>query len=254
MAYTYTFAEAVQAFATNNKDQIADIGKRMPMLANELARAVSGDVDAFVRIASVFPERITAGPVNKLLMEGVDDVGDVADVAPAKAKPAAAAKPAADKPAPAKAAPAKAAAPAAKGKLSEAEKKEMVKNKEKLANKDYGNIGAFGLYVACKARDLEVKSKQPKEEYIKLLKKADKAGGDTAAAPAKGGKPAAAAPAKKNEVYELYKQCVDAGLDVEQKKSAKYYKDALAAAQDSGNDESWDEDGAAGGDDESWDL
>ena len=74
MAKNWLLSEvAVEFKKGTNKEAIMDIGKRFPLLADLMARAVSGDANAMVEIMKATPERLTAGIMHTKLKENVSD-------------------------------------------------------------------------------------------------------------------------------------------------------------------------------------
>ena len=251
MAKNWTFAEAMTAIASNDKPAVMDIGRRMPVLMNLATRIFAGDSDAAAEMFNVFPERISAGLINKALSEGVNPIGDDYAVG-GKTRPAAKAAAAPAAAPAAKAAPAKAAPAAGKVKLTEKESAALAKAKDKLKARDYDGLSTYALYVGCKARGIAVKTNIGKDGFIAALEAADKAAGEAAPAAAKG--------KGVNPAKAAYDKCVKAGIKVPTGKDVAFYEKALAKAapkkpakKAEAEEESWDAEGESA-DEEDWNL
>lgn len=229
MAKNWLLKEAAQVYLEGvDTAAIMDIGGRFPLLADLLSRALGGNEQqaaATFALLKATPDKLTAGIMHAKLKEGVGEVSE--DTAEPDEEKATEKK--ADK------------------KPAKEEKKA-----ESNGDDDYESKGAYPLYQLCKERGIEVKSKQPKEVYIKALRDAD--GND-------GAEDSGAEDDGWNEVEDekdyskmsakkLYSECKDRGLKVEPKKAAKDYikllkADDEKASQDASEDDGWgDDDGA----------
>lgn len=215
MAKNWLLSEVAVEFKNGNKEAIMDIGKRFPLLADLVSRAVSGDADAVVEILRATPERLTAGIMHTKLKE---NVGEYEEADSEDAKEEKHAKPA-----------------------KEAEKKTEKKEakKSEAADDDYESKGAYPLYLLCKERGIEVKSKQPKEVYIEALRKADAADGDSDGDD--GWDESEEKDYESMSAKELYSLCKERGLKVEPKKQPKDYIKVLKAADAAENEEEGDD-------------
>lgn len=75
MAKNWTIKEATQEFMKGNKEAIADIGRRFPLLSYLLAGSLSGNVGAIETLLKSLPDNLTCNKVNGLLKsEAVEEV------------------------------------------------------------------------------------------------------------------------------------------------------------------------------------
>jgi len=174
MAKNWTVAEAVQAILQNDKNGIADFGKRFPQATNVLTRIAAMNTDggaALQELANAIPERVTVRKIDAVLKDGVEpvedeDADDTEEEAP-KAKRGRTAKTDEEKKAAAKAR--REARKAKKAKVEEPEDDED----EGEAEDDYSGMNAVDLFKLCKKRGIKAAPKMKAAEYIKLLKAAD---------------------------------------------------------------------------------
>lgn len=217
MAKNWLLSEVAVEFKNGNKEAIMDVGKRFPLLADLVSRAVSGDADAVVEILRATPERLTAGIMHTKLKENVGEYEEADSDEVKEEKPAKPAK--------------------------EAEKKTEKKEakKSEAADDDYESKGAYPLYLLCKERGIEVKSKQPKEVYVEALRKADAADSDNDGDD--GWDEGEEKDYESMSAKELYSLCKERGLKVEPKKQPKEYIKALKAAdaESEDGDDGWDD-------------
>lgn len=242
MAYNWTLAEAVKEFEQNNTNNIMDIGKRMPLLANLLSRAVSGDAKAAVEILGKMPPKMTANVINGYLKDGVGAPvapdGTVQDAGPSATAAVPAAAPAA---APGELPP---GVPAGgiphnvsnmSGWINTVTGKGVFINKKGVRFPAFdGQVSAAKLYELCKARGLQIQPRLKPEDYVNALA----TGAVPAAAPAAPDAAPVAAPAPAANLgkyagmipQDLYKLCKQRNIAVEIKQPVEYYANALMQA------------------------
>ena len=171
MAKTWTVNEAYNAIKANDKEGIADFGKRFPLATTALAKA--GENAGLDVLLGAMPDRVTMRILEMQLKEGVtvseDDDEEVAEEKPVKAEKSekkAKADKAEKKAAPKKEKATKKAEPVEEDTEDEDEAEETV---------DYKSMGAVDLFKLCKKRGIKVEPKQKSSVYIKALEDADKA-------------------------------------------------------------------------------
>lgn len=181
MAKTWTVTEAYNAIKTNDKEGIADFGKRFPLATTALAK--SGVNDGMDMLMSGMPERVTMRILEMQLKDGVADVSDDDDAAEevAEEKPVKAEK----KEKAAKAEKAektekKAEKPKKAAKKAEPVEEDDDEEAEAPADEtpDYKSMGAVDLFKLCKKRGIKVEPKQKASVYIKALEAADNGSDD----------------------------------------------------------------------------
>lgn len=221
MSKNWTMAEVAHAINNKEMESYLDFGKRFPVATNVMTAAIAGDKEAVMALFGAFPEYMTMGKIDKALKtqieegtfgtpaataaSGEDDVED--DVAESGKE--------AKKPAEEKAAPSKASSG----------------DDNDLNSKTSSELYYIGKEVGLKGADL----KGSKADLIARIEAAQSGEG---AKPAK--KPAKKDAGSSNEgksAKELYTECKAKGLDVEQKKPAQYYIEALAAAEEADEDD-----------------
>lgn len=177
MAKNWNVAEAVDAILQNDKNGIADFGKRFPQATNVLTRIAAMSTDggsALKEFAGALPERLTMRKIDSVLKEGVEPVEDDEietdedeDEAPAPKKAKRAAKSDEEK----KAA-AKARREARKAKKAKEVEPEDEDEEEETEGK-YDGMNAVDLFKLCKKRGIKAAPKMKAAEYVKLLEAAD---------------------------------------------------------------------------------
>lgn len=217
MAKNWLVAEAAEEIIKGNVEAIQDIGSRFPLFAVAAASMNTTECGAF-KILEALPEKVTVRVVEAALKSGKAgaDVETESDEAEAPAK--------AEKP----------------KQEAKAEKAPANEDGDRITG-DYENVGAYKLYLECKARGLEVKSKQPKEVYVEALEKDDAANSDD---------DFDGVDDEENAydgmtAQELYKECKKRGLKAEAKKPVKYYIDLLEkddAANADDDEDDWGDD------------
>lgn len=210
MAKNWTMAEVANVIATNGliNEDVMDFGKRFPVSTNLITAALAGDKEAVKMVFGAIPAYVTMGKMEKNFKEATDSDVEDADVEEA----------------------------------ADDEETEATESGEK----DYSSMN----------------NKELKAELRKAgFKSADIKGKNKAAmlAMLNGAAPAAeeaddeeeeetaeeAVDYSKMSAKELYKICKSKGIDVEQKKPAKYYIDAINAAEgDDEEEEEWEEETA----------
>lgn len=214
MAKNWTMAEAVVAIANNDGEAILDIGKRYPLLANYVAKAVAGDGKAVVALFANIPEYLTANKVQTALKNALGEVSEVEDEEEADAEE-----------------PAK---PVKKAEKKQAKKAEADDDDEEdEAADDYEAINGSKLYEMCKERGILSKCKTKKKADLIAALREDDANGDTEEDEEEGTE------YDGMSAQELFKECKKRGIKAELKKPVKYYIDLLVA--DDNRDEDADE-------------
>lgn len=232
MAKNWTMAEAVVAIANNDGEAILDIGKRYPLLANYVAKAVAGDGKAVVALFENIPEYLTANKVQTALKNALGEVSEVdeEDVEEtAEEKPAKPAKKAEKKPV-----------------KKEVEEDDEDEEDADEATDDYEAINGSKLYEMCKERGILSKCKTKKKaDLIAALREDDANGGsdsddevDEVEEDAEAGK------YDGMSAQELFKECKKRGLKPEMKKPVKYYIELLEAddnRDEADEEEDWED-------------
>lgn len=234
MAKNYTISEAAQIMvAGTDREAIADIGKRYPLLAIKLVTVGTKAGKDFVDLMGYMPDYLTANKVNKAIKEeysgdeaeDADEVEDVeedeAEEKPAKAKKAAVKKD-------------------ADVDTSDTDYANM--NNAKL----YKLLGDYGERKACKAEFGDLS----KASMISYLTKHH---GDGTAAEDEAEEDWEED--KQEDKYadmsaqELFKECKKRGIKAAPKKSTKFYIDLLKKAdaeaeveKDEAEDDDWEDD------------
>lgn len=180
MAKTWTVNEAYNAIKNNDKEGIADFGKRFPLATTALARA--GKNPGLDVLFGAMPDRVTMRILEMQLKEGVSDVADddedeaeeVAEEKPAKTEK--------------KEKPAKTEKKTEEKAEEKPEKKKAAKKVEKPVEEDeeededeavnYKSMSAPELFKLCKKRGIKVEPKQKSSVYIKALEAADNGSDD----------------------------------------------------------------------------
>lgn len=169
MAKNWTVKEAYDAIVKGDKEAIADIGKRYPMVLAALAK---GDVGVII---GGIPDYVTARKMNDVFKGDVEDVESDTDsddetlVKKGKKAPQSEDE---------KRAKAKARREARKAKKEaeevEEDDEEVDDEPEEVDDEpDYSSMNAIELYKLCKKRGLKPEQKQKPAVYIKMLKAAD---------------------------------------------------------------------------------
>lgn len=175
MAKNWTVAEAVEAILNNDKNGIADFGKRFAQATNVITRIAAQASDggaALQEFANALPAHVTMRKIDSVLKDGVEPVEDEdvetsdEDEAPAPKKAKRGAKSDEEK---------KAAAKARREarKAKKAAKVEEPEDDEEEEADDYSGMNAVDLYKLCKKRGIKAAPKLKAAEYVKLLKAAD---------------------------------------------------------------------------------
>lgn len=168
MATNYTFAQAIKIMHDGtNTEAIIEITRRFPqmaLLANTILTKAGED---FVKLATAFPEWMTANKMNGLLKKATDGTTDEGEEdtteevnennTETEEKPA-----------------------SRRGKA----KKEEVEEEEAEDESDdpYAGKSAMDLFKECKKRKIKAEPKKPAKFYAELLKKDDAAKAKTESA------------------------------------------------------------------------
>ena len=225
MAKNWTMAEAVQAIANGDAEAVMELGKRFPLMTTLVAKAVSGDGNAVVKLFASIPEYLTANKVQTALKNAIgaeDEVEDEEEEQEEKQvkKPAKKAT-----------------------KKVEEEPEEDEEDDEEEATDDYESMNGGKLYEMCKERGILKKCKTKKKaDLIAALREDDAAGGVDDAEDEEED----ADEYSDMSVQELFKECKKRGIKAPIKKPAKFYidllkKDDAAVAEEDTDDEDWGE-------------
>lgn len=210
MAKNWTMAEAANVIATNglNNEDLMDFGKRYPVTTNLITAALAGDKEAIKMLLCAIPAYVTMGKMEKNFKEATDSDVEDADV-----------------------------------EGTDAEDDDEETEATETGEKDYSAMNNKQLKAELrkagfKSADIKGKNKAAMLEMLAsggAAPVAEEADEEEEEADVE----EAAVDYSKMSARELYKICKSKGIDVEQKKPAKYYIDAINAAE--GDDE---EDGA----------
>lgn len=167
MATNYTFAQAIKIMHDgDNTEAIIEITRRFPqmaLLANTILTKAGED---FVKLASAFPEWMTANKMNGLLKkanEGTSDEAEEATEETTEETPETEEKPRRRR------------RKAEKGEVKEDEEASEETESEDL----YAGKSAMELFKECKKRKIKAEPKKPAKFYVDLLKKDDAAKAET---------------------------------------------------------------------------
>lgn len=200
MAKNWTMAEVANVIATNgiNNEDLMDFGKRFPVTTNLITAALAGDKESVKTIFGAIPAYVTMGKMEKNFKETPDSDAEETDV----------------------------------------EDADVEENDEEAgeAETDYSAMNNKQLKAALRKagfKSADIKGKN-KAAMLEML---------NGAAPVAESEEEedveeeeeTAVDYSKMSARELYKICKSKGIDVEQKKPAKYYIDAINAAE--GDDE-----------------
>ena len=217
MAKNWTIAEAIVAYSNNDKNAIADIGKRFPLIADMISRVVSGDKDATMKLFGLLPEYNTLNRLNTAAKEGLteDDVEDVEETEVEEKKPA------------------------KKAKKSEPEEEEETEDEgeEDSDAVDYEKMTAQQIYNLGRKRGIKFKSTK-KADMIEVMKAADAGDGEEVEEEedAENGY-------EDMTPQELFKECKKRSIKTEPKQKASVYVKLLKAddakAEETEEDDDW---------------
>lgn len=162
MATNYTFAQAIKIMheGTDN-EAIIEITRRFPQMALLSNTIMTKAGEDFVKLASAFPEWMTANKMNGLLKkaaegtadEGVEDTSEVEESTETEEKPT------------------------RRRVRKKEEAKELEEETEEEVESDdpYAGKSAMDLFKECKKRKIKAEPKKPAKFYADLLKKDDAA-------------------------------------------------------------------------------
>lgn len=208
MATNYTFAQAIKIMHDgDNTEAIIEITRRFPqmaLLANTILTKAGED---FVKLASAFPEWMTANKMNGLLKKANEGASDEAEETTEETTEGAAET---------EEKPRRRRRKAEKEEVEEVKEAEEVSEEETKSEDPYADKSAVDLFKECKKRKIKVEPKKPAKFYVDLLKKDD----------------AAKAEATEEEDWG------DEEEEAEEKKPAK--KAAKKPAKQEDDDEDWD--------------
>lgn len=216
MAKNYSLTEAVQIISEGtNKTEIADIGKRFPLLAVSIAKIVALAGTEFVDFASFMPEHLTANKVNSAMKAQLNDADADTD------------EDAEDEPKPTKAA--KKVSKTTDGtdyeSISGSKLFEMIKAAGKLKDLKAKGFGTKKADLVAYLNENPLDAEEPDEE--EETEEAGKYDDMTA--------------------MELFKECKKRGIKAEAKKPAKHYisllekDDAKATEEEPDAEDDWDD-------------
>ena len=146
MAKNWTMKEATQAIVNGDKEAILDIGRRYPILLNNITGAINGNTDAFLEIINALPDYDTANKVNKKMKDAIEGVAEETEDAEEEE---------------------------AKKPAKKSAKKAKEDDEEEEAENDYSSMDAKSLFKLCKERGIKAEMKKPVKYYVGLLEKAD---------------------------------------------------------------------------------
>ena len=146
MAKNWTMKEATQAIVNGDKEAILDIGRRYPILLNNITGAINGNTDAFLEIINALPDYDTANKVNKKMKDAIEGVTEETEDAEEEE---------------------------AKKPAKKSAKKAKEDDEEEEAENDYSSMDAKSLFKLCKERGIKAEMKKPVKYYVGLLEKAD---------------------------------------------------------------------------------
>lgn len=204
----------VRGFKT---EEVQDFGRRFPITSLVIARTLAGDTEAATEFFKALPDYVTMGKMEKFFKEGLDavdaDDAEVVDETTEEKKEAS-------------------------GKKKEADKKPA----DDAGDKDLASMKSSELWELGKSLGIKTSLLRGKDNMIKLIKEAQAGGAMNK--PVDDEEEDAAVDYSKKGAKELYKMAKDRGIEVEQKKPAKYYIDKLEAADaaDAEDDEAEDVD------------
>ena len=153
MAKNWSMKEATQAIVAGDKEAILDIGRRFPLLLNNIVGALNGNADSFIEIVNALPDYDTANKINKKMkdaVEGTDDDDDAEDVEEQEEEKK----------------------PAKKASTKKTAKKDADADD---GDTDYSSMDARSLFKLCKERGISAEMRKPVKYYVGLLEKADAA-------------------------------------------------------------------------------
>lgn len=210
MAKNWTMAEAANVIATNgiNNEDLMDFGRRFPVTTNLITAALAGDKEAIKIVFGAIPAYVTMGKMEKNFKEATDSDVEDADVEDTDAED------------------------------SDDEETEATETGEK----DFSAMNNKQLKAELRKagfKSADIKGKNKAAMLAMLNGAAPVAEADDEEEDTEEEAEETAVDYSKMSARELYKICKSKGIDVEQKKPAKYYIDAINAAE--GEDE---EDGA----------
>lgn len=221
MAKNYTITQAVEIITEGkNTADMAEIGRRFPLLAQKIAVVSAKAGDSFVDLMKYMPEDLSANRVNNVIkkMLGTGAESDTDEV---------------DEPA------------ETEGKKEE--KKPAVKEK-KAAGNDYESMTGKELITILRERKLakecEAKYGLKKDGMVRFLTELENGVDDSDDEDEQDD----AVDYSKMSPVELFKECKKRGIEAEQKKPAKYYINLLKKDDEANEqeDDDWNDE------DEGW--
>ena len=214
MAKNYTLAEATKIIVENKKvEEIADIGKRFPVLAVKIAKLAAKAPDELVDFIKYMPDHITANKINSSIKKTIGDVDveeeDDVDVEDAEDEVV---------------------------KDTNSSNKSKKASDDVTSDTDYDNMNNAKMYKILGEMG---KRKDCKEKYgdlshdsmLKYLKKYGAGSTDTDTdADADETEEEQAGKYDGKSAVELFKACKSRGIAVQPKKTTKYYIGLLEKA------------------------
>lgn len=157
MATNYTFAQAIKIMHEgNNTEAIVEITRRFPQLALMVNTVLTKAGEDFVKLASAFPDYLTANKMNSMLKKGAAEDGDEESTEEATEEAA------------------ETEEKVRKPRRRKAEKEE-VQDEDTDSDDPYAGKSAMDLFKECKKRKIKAEPKKPAKFYADLLKKDDAA-------------------------------------------------------------------------------
>lgn len=218
MAKNWTMAEVANVIATNgiNNEDLMDFGRRFPVTTNLITAALAGDKEAIKIVFGAIPAYVTMGKMEKNFKEATDSDVEDADVEDTE----------------------------------DADNNEEAEATES-GEKDYSSMNNKELKAELRKagfKSADIKGKN-KAAMLAMLNGAAPVAEEAADDDKEEAEETEEATVdySKMSAKELYKICKSKGIDVEQKKPAKYYIDAINAAEGDDEEEAdeWEEEETA---------
>lgn len=146
MAKNWTVADMPAVFKSGNKEDMADVGNRFPLVSMLMARLYEAAPVAFEEFAKGIPDTVTVRKIEAVLKSGADveDADETEEDVKEEKK-----EKAADK----------------------KESKKSGKGKKEVKG-EYDGMTAKELFTLCKEKGIKVEPKKDEKYYIKALEKA----------------------------------------------------------------------------------
>lgn len=211
MAKNWTMAEAANVIATNgiNNEELMDFGRRFPVTTNLITAALAGDKEAIKIVFGAIPAYVTMGKMEKNFKDNADSDEEVT------------------------------------GPVADEDSDEDEVEDTEVGEKDFSEMNNKQLKAELRKagfKSADIKGKN-KAAMLEMLAGAAPATTEADDEEEEDEAEEAAVDYSKMSAKELYKICKSKGIDVEQKKPAKYYIDAINAAEGEDEEEAdeWEE-------------